>query len=248
MADDSRRLCRPAYTALDFASIPFSTIRSHLTISNKYEIETLRSYAQQALEALYPANLSLLFTCTPQQHSVALLNAADAILLGRTSDLPSVLPAAFYYLSTAKWRYNEDSGKAHAALSPVDLRRLIVGREALQDASIRLATTLSVPFALLPPSLQESLREDLDHGPHTTPVVQSFCFPDCANAVLREWSATFFSPDAAYKNPSLLRTLKELAERGAPGELCAHCSGIRGVWLHKQANLVIRSIPGWFGL
>lgn len=208
----------------------------------------LRTVSQQALECLYPASLNLLFAGPPLQQSTIVHNAAEAILLARICDVPAVLPAAFYHLSTAKWRYDEDGGRAHASLSPIDVRRLIMGREALLDASIRLATTLSVPFGLLPSNVQEFARADEDHSPNAPPITQAFCSSTCAGAVLKEWSLAFFSPETAYKNISLLKTLKELAEANSPEELCLNCSIIRSSWLMKQTKLVMLSIPGWFGL
>jgi hypothetical protein len=239
---------RPSYDIFNVDFISFSTIKSYLTISNKYEMTALRTMSQQALECLYPASLNLLFSGSPLQQSTIVHNAAEAILLSRTCDVPSVLPAAFYHLSTAKWRYDEDGGRAHASLSPIDIRRLIIGREALLDASIRLATTLSVPFGLLPPNVQEFAREDQDHGPNAPPITQAFCSPTCAGAVSKEWLSAFFSPEAAYKNISMLKTLKDLAEANSPPELCPNCSVIRSSWLMKQTKLVMLSIPGWFGL
>lgn len=208
---------------------------------------SLRALAQRSLECLYPTSLDLLFSGSPSWQSKSLLHAAEAIIIARLCDIPSVLPAAFYRLSTAKWRYDEDGGRAHASLSPLDVRRLIVGREALLDATIRLATTLSVPFGLVPPNVQALIREDRNLGPNSPPIMQSFCSHICANLVLSEWSSAFFSPGSAYKNISLLKTLIDLAET-RPHELCLDCLAVRSDWLLKQTRLVMLSIPGWFGL
>jgi hypothetical protein len=66
----------------------------------------------------------------------------------------------------------------------------------------------------------ECAREDEDHSPDAPPITQAFCSSTCAGVVLKECSPAFFSPGAAYKNISLLKTLKGLVEANSPQELC----------------------------
>ena len=76
----------------------------------------------------------------------------EAISLARECRVPEILPAAFYALSIQKWRANADGGRAHNVLSPDDLRRLVIGREALQDLLVEVvAAPLSVPAPPPPP-------------------------------------------------------------------------------------------------
>lgn len=58
-------------------------------------------------------------------------------MLARECDVPDILPAAFYALSVQKWSCCADGGRSHLVLNPSDLRRLIAGREGLQDFLIR---------------------------------------------------------------------------------------------------------------
>ena len=61
----------------------------------------------------------------------------EAIALARECDVPEILPAAFYALSVQKWRDFADGGRSHLVLHPSDIRRLIAGRERLQDILIQ---------------------------------------------------------------------------------------------------------------
>lgn len=83
-------------------------------------------------------------------HFIAFIT--EAISLARECKVPEVLPAAFYALSIQKWRSKADGERAHNVLSRKDLRRLVMGREALQDLLVEIvAAPLSVPAPPPPP-------------------------------------------------------------------------------------------------
>lgn len=86
----------------------------------------------------------------PSLHFIAFIT--EAISLARECKVPEVLPAAFYALSIQKWRSKADGERAHNVLSRKDLRRLVMGREALQDLLVEIvAAPLSVPAPPPPP-------------------------------------------------------------------------------------------------
>lgn len=234
---------RPSY---DKPEIPvsFSKLKSHLRLSNKYDISELRSNAVKHLEAMYPRNLLPLVSARSSvlQYS-AFLNATDAIVLARECDIPSILPAAFYCLSTVKWQHNEDGGRAHIELDPLDLRRLIVGREALANVTMRLATTFSIPPSLLPADTQlEASQYSM------SPSRLLGCENGCRETIKRQWLSTFISPQAAYKNVSLLRTMGELLALDFQGSICPSCMEAYAGLVREQTELLLRAIPGWFAL
>ncbi|KAJ6547771.1 hypothetical protein DFH09DRAFT_1505729 [Mycena vulgaris] len=68
----------------------------------------------------------------------SLPHVAEAITLAQECNVPEILPAAFYALSVQKFHCSADGGRSHIVLSPNDLRRLIAGREALQDILVRI--------------------------------------------------------------------------------------------------------------
>ncbi|KAI5120637.1 hypothetical protein M0805_009397 [Coniferiporia weirii] len=138
------------YDFLTFQVRPviFDTLAGALRISTKYDIRFLREWAIAQMRTTWPMNLD-------QMAPMALPHAADAITLARLCDVPEILPAAFYALSVQKWRTGADGGRAHAVLSPADLRRLVAGREALQDVLVEIVAaplTLSPSMGITPGS------------------------------------------------------------------------------------------------
>ncbi|KAJ7735970.1 hypothetical protein B0H16DRAFT_1574927 [Mycena metata] len=91
-------------------AITFDLVAGALRISTKYEI--------------------------PWSASVGL--SQKAITLAQECNVPEILPSCFYALSVQKFHSCADGGRSHIVLSPNDLRRLIAGREALQDALVRI--------------------------------------------------------------------------------------------------------------
>ncbi|KAK7055567.1 hypothetical protein R3P38DRAFT_2847848 [Favolaschia claudopus] len=111
--------------------VTFDLLSGALRIATKYDIGGLRQWAVNELLSRWPedvANLSL----------NALPHAAEAINLAQECNVPEILPSCFYALSVQKFRSSADGGRSHIILSPNDLRRLIAGREALQDALVRI--------------------------------------------------------------------------------------------------------------
>lgn len=77
----------------------------------------------------------------PRNSRISRLKAScvtEAIALARECDVPEILPAAFYALSVQRWDRGADGGLSHMILSSQDLRRLIIGRERLQDMLVEL--------------------------------------------------------------------------------------------------------------
>jgi len=128
---------------LDMEVIVFDSIAGALRLSHKYDIANLRQWCTSQLLLCWPKNLTkMTYNAFPHaagepppilahtDHSKLL---TEAIRLAREYDIPEILPAAFYALSVVRWSHKADGGQSHLQLSPADLRRLIVGREELQD-------------------------------------------------------------------------------------------------------------------
>jgi len=218
-------------------------------LATKYDIIALRDWATTAIETVYPPSLTPLATARTPETNAAFIYAVDALMLARQCDVPSILPAVFYCLSTIRWRYNEDGGRGHGILDPVDVRRLIVGRESLQDASMRLATTMSLPQSLLPATLVKLLAESGLPRPPPVPVLERFCvgLSPCREAVTKEWMRVFVSTDTCYRPQSILRSLSELSVC-PENKLCMRCAQEHVENIRRQTELVVKAIPGWFGL
>lgn len=229
--------------------LQFPRLRSYILLATKYDIISLRDWATTAIETIYPPSLTPLATTRTLETSAAAIYAVDALALSRQCDIPSILPAVFYCLSTLRWRHNEDGGRGHGVLDPGDMRRLIVGRESLQDASVRLATTMSLPYSLLPTPLVNSLAELGLSRPSLVPILDRFCVgpPPCREAVTKEWMRVFVSADTCYRPQSILRSLSELSVN-PESKLCVRCAQGHLENIRIQTELVVKAIPGWFGL
>ncbi|KDQ50578.1 hypothetical protein JAAARDRAFT_141710 [Jaapia argillacea MUCL 33604] len=139
----------------------FDSIAGALRISTKYDIPDLREWSINELNIRWPKDLLDMTTNS-------LIHAAEAIALSRECDVPEILPAAFYALSIQRWHASSEGGRSHLVLSPDDLRRLISGRELLQDFLLKIvANPLSLdsltPQLCLPckPQLERYWRERL---------------------------------------------------------------------------------------
>ncbi|KAJ6554376.1 hypothetical protein B0H19DRAFT_949108 [Mycena capillaripes] len=111
--------------------VTFDVVSGALRISTKYEIADLRQWAVQELLSRWPVDIVNI-------RLNALPHAAEAITLAQECNVPEILPSCFYALSVQKFHCSADGGRSHIVLSPNDLRRLIAGREALQDALVRI--------------------------------------------------------------------------------------------------------------
>ncbi|KAF7369741.1 hypothetical protein MVEN_00305800 [Mycena venus] len=97
-------------------AITFDILSGALRISTKYEIAKLRQWAVEELLSRWPVDVA-------NMRLNALPHAAEAINLAQECN---------------KFHCSADGGRSHIVLSPNDLRRLIAGREALQDALVRI--------------------------------------------------------------------------------------------------------------
>ncbi|CAK5271756.1 unnamed protein product [Mycena citricolor] len=111
--------------------VTFDTIAGALRLGTKYDMEELRGWAIAQLLLRWPEDVA-------EMRLTSLPHAAEAIALARECSVARILPAAFYALSVQKFSTLADGGRSHCALSPPDLRRLLAGREALQDVLLRI--------------------------------------------------------------------------------------------------------------
>ncbi|TRM64839.1 hypothetical protein BD626DRAFT_490046 [Schizophyllum amplum] len=101
-------------------------LKGALRISTKYAISNLRDSIVASLCAIWPETIfDMDLNCLP--------NAAEAITLARECNVPQILPSAFYALSVQRWSSGIDNWTSHLAISASDLRRLIAGRESVQE-------------------------------------------------------------------------------------------------------------------
>lgn len=200
-------------SAFESRSATFSIIAGALRISTKYEISDLRSWSKQQLLSRWPTNLL-------EMNSNAFPNAAEVIALARQLDVPEILPAAFYALSVQRWGGGGDGGNSHRILSPEDLRRVIVGREELEQHLVAILTC---------------------------PIGESFTLCRECEAVFQKWLVSRFlhSPYRSW----LLRELKDiLQEPWTELSPCSFCLSTFRQVVAKFIDELLHAIPRYFGL
>ncbi|KAL1716023.1 hypothetical protein EV715DRAFT_265577 [Schizophyllum commune] len=161
-------------------------LKGALRISTKYAIVDLREAVVASLRAIWPETIfDMDLNCLP--------NAAEAISLARECNVPEILPSAFYALSVQRWSSGADGWTNHLAISPSDLRRLIAGREAIQEF---LANILVNPLFDLDVAVAIPVDVDASTRGTTTERFQGLrpC-PACASRIATYWRAKL-APDA----------------------------------------------------
>ena len=152
----------------------------------------------------------------------------EAICLAREFDIQEILPAAFYALAVQRWENGGDGGRSHLTLSPDDLRRLIVGREMLQD---RL-TALLVNWD---PRMNTKLYN-----------LCRMCRPACMF-----WLAERLIPSADHSpfTSWLVHDLDQLSKDGLEGlHACHHCTSTLRYTLGQFLAQLQDTIPKYFML
>ncbi|KAL1751485.1 hypothetical protein FB107DRAFT_278628 [Schizophyllum commune] len=157
-------------------------LKGALRISTKYAIADLREAVVTSLRAIWPETIfDMDLNCLP--------NAAEAITLARECNVPEILPSAFYALSVQRWSTGADGWTNHLAISPSDLRRLIAGREAIQEF---LANILINP--LYDPDVDVDAAYPGARTQGATTQALRPC-PACASRIATYWRAKL-APDA----------------------------------------------------
>ena len=175
--------------------------------------------------------LQVKYTCIPRFIEFVNEYRVEAIVLARECDVLEILPAAFYSLSVQRWTHGADGGRSHLTLSPYDLRRLIVGREGLQDF---LVTMVAKPLTF-----------QSDEGPRTIHVC-----PQCHLYLSQYWRERLMSSLAmSCTSWWLIRVLQRMCGTDSDELRLATCAGCAAehyalAW-HRLAALKER-IPRFF--
>ncbi|KAH7911873.1 hypothetical protein BJ138DRAFT_1112858 [Hygrophoropsis aurantiaca] len=208
------------YDRIGFARQPvvFQVLAGTMRISTKYEIYDLREWAKRELFSRWPIDLT-------KMNNNALPHAAEAICLARECDIPEILPAAFYALSTQRWAHNAEGGQSHLTLHPEDLRCFIAGRESLQD---HLLNILVAPTG---------------HG-ESHEVLCPSCEYNFRTLLIGRLSPTHSSPIGCW----LLRELLQLDAFNPPASLkiCPRCAVSFNQLTSARVTVLQDAIPRYF--
>lgn len=165
------------YEPMSFQIRPviFEALAGVLRIATKYEFDQLRSWAVNQLRSTWPPSLDHMaplalphaadaIALARQCNVPEILPAAFyALAVQRWRPAPS-RPCSFSGSATSSsssspnqanagrnFASGTDGGRAHAVLDPMDMRRLVMGREALQDVLVEfVAAPLSITPCMLP--------------------------------------------------------------------------------------------------
>ncbi|EPQ55617.1 hypothetical protein GLOTRDRAFT_40766 [Gloeophyllum trabeum ATCC 11539] len=229
-----------AHDAFRNKPIVFDALVGALRISTKYEISELRDWAVAELCARWPRELELLSTQSlPHAAGKSARQAlharpdgyrSEAINLARECDVPEILPGAFYALAVQKWHCSAEGGRSHVVLSSADLRRIIAGRERLQDYLVQIVID---PLG----------RSDEPPPP--------FC-AGCVPPLERYWREKLAPDPTSPYGSWLLRDLLAMAKEDGPipmlQTVCANCSFLHYSLLYDRMRTLKQSIPRLFQL
>ncbi|KAJ7161139.1 hypothetical protein C8R46DRAFT_862706, partial [Mycena filopes] len=201
----------------------FDRVAGALRIATKYEMDGLREWAVRELLERWPQDVV-------DMRLNALPHAAEAIALAHECALPEILPACFYALSVQKWAAGADGGRSHLVLARDDMRRLIAGREALQDLLVRI---LVAPLA--------------EPGCNSY-FIKTDTADECCARWREEYWRTRLAPDAgAPYGTWLARELQGmLRDEAFVGTLCDDCARAHLGLVRWRLGRLRGAIPGFF--
>lgn len=164
-------------------------------------------------------------------HILTTTHITEAIALARECDVPEILPTAFYALSVQRWNHGAEGGRSHLTLSPQDLRRLIAGRESLQDM---LVTLIAKPL----------LFQFDDGGPRTLQVC-----PPCHEYLSKYWVDRLMPSLSTPWGCWLVRVLQRMC--GPDNDelrlsTCAGCAAKHCELARRRLVILKESIPEFF--
>ncbi|TFK50579.1 hypothetical protein OE88DRAFT_1631207 [Heliocybe sulcata] len=201
----------------------FDSLSGALRISTKYEIPKLRDWAVSELLSRWPKELEELSTR-------GLPHAAEAINLARECDVPEILPAAFYALAIQKWHCYAEGGRSHVILGSVDLRRVISGREGLQDYLLQIVI------------------DPLARSDNPPPPFCAACVPHLERYWRERLTPNATSPYACWLLRDLLAMAKEDGHNPLLQTICAPCSFLHYSLLYDRMRTLKQSVSRLFQL
>ncbi|EGO20518.1 hypothetical protein SERLADRAFT_476777 [Serpula lacrymans var. lacrymans S7.9] len=265
-AEDVENLLTALYDGPDFGNndhTDFRTVSGILRLSTKYLVDTLRTKSLSHLSTAWPSTLKMwdaredvaraheLTTGLGVAHlypsPIAVIN------LAREVNEPSLLPSAFYDLS--RYHYTqifepneEDEGPSHSSrgaivtplpLSGPDMQKLMLGKEATQNAITSLIQSMGTSSTLL----------HLPYSPsqHTHAHSHRACRRDFSELVALATQHYLFDRERGCTDP--LYVADELGQlKSAEFSECEACARALEMWAARERERMWKMIPLWFRL
>lgn len=246
----------------------FAIVSGILRLSTKYAMDSLRSKAIVHLNIAWPTSLKGWDLREDKAHACDLASSTehaslypspiDIINLARETNVPSLLPAAFYDIS--RYTFSQifepmddelsrfRGAAAGGTLSSEDMRRLALGKEASAHA------VGAVIHGMGRGPLAHSRKGAFSFHPHTsahhTVAVCSTpgaCRRDFAELVALATQHYVCDRERGYADP--LYVAEELgALKSADVSECRACARALEVWAAKERERMWKMIPLWFRL
>ncbi|KAI0291652.1 hypothetical protein B0F90DRAFT_1648531 [Multifurca ochricompacta] len=252
----------------------FAIVSGILRLSTKYAMDSLRSKAIAHLNIAWPTSLKgwdlredmahAYDLTSPTEHASLYPSPIDVINLSRETNVPSLLPAAFYDLSRYTFAQifepmDEELSRFRGAaaaggtLSADDMRRLALGKEASAHAVSAvihgmgrgpLAHSRKGAFSLSPhvPAMAYPAAAAAAVSVCSTP---GACRRDFAELVELATQHYVCDRERGYGDP--LYVAEELgALKSADVSECRACARALEIWAAKERERMWKMIPLWF--
>ncbi|KAK2463675.1 hypothetical protein APHAL10511_004426 [Amanita phalloides] len=263
-AEDAANLLSALYDGPEFGDNgkeDFRKVSGILRLSNKYIIDSLKAKAIVHLSIAWPISLKRWDAREDMARIYELETGAHfyphpilVINLAREVNAPSLLPAAFYDLSrrpyTQIFEANVDDpfylADPTQCLSMDDLRRLCLGKEAIQQAITALIQAMSN---------SQHIRQGQHHGPLTQSrkhpsavcISAATCRKDFSELVELATQHYLFDRERGCWDP--LYVAEELGQlKSAEFSECIACARSLEAWAGRERERLWKLMPQWFRL
>ncbi|KAF8142000.1 hypothetical protein EV363DRAFT_41413 [Boletus edulis] len=255
----------------------FQVVSGVLRLSTKYVVDSLREKALDHLSIAWPTTLKGWDTREDMSRSFELQAGSESIYpspiavinLAREVNATSLLPSAFYDLSrygfSQIFDYGEsfEEGASQCPLSPIDMQRLSLGKEASQHAITTLIQSLGSHARTLmagPANTFANHQHLYSYGHHT----HRTCRRDFSELVTLATQHYLFDhqrgcTDPLYVADELGQPLYDLGQplgidrlgnsrRSLEQTECQACVKTLETWAKKERERMWKMIPLWFRL
>ncbi|KAH0836409.1 hypothetical protein J3R83DRAFT_8010 [Lanmaoa asiatica] len=254
----------------------FQVVSGVLRLATKYVVDSLRSKALDHLSVAWPATLKGWDAREDTSRSFELQAGSEGIYpspiaiinLAREVNAPSLLPSAFYDLSRYSFSQIFDYGESfeegawQCPLSPIDMQRLSLGKEASQHAITTLIQSLGSHARTLMAGPANIFSHQ--HHPSSYGHTHRTCKRDFSELVTLATQHYLFDyqrgcMDPLYVADELGQPLYDLCQplgtdrlggsrRSLEQAECQPCANALETWAKKERERMWKMIPLWFRL
>jgi len=209
----------------------YVAVAAILRLSHKYQVQALREQAISQITTLYPNTLEGLEDFMNGKQIVMNEDDVDAVLLAHEAEVPSLLPSAFYWISS-------DWDNLVSEIAPQDTGNTTEGELAGYN---KLSNGDIVRIACGRDKLRKAFHEEIVkymYGPSTEGCIDTRGCKNCKGLVVRsdkwrelQWSAGVTGDIRDYMN-----------------DLCSACNHALKLTMKEGRRKAWQKLPEYFGL